>query len=121
MIQHVLRTPVTAIALLLTACATWAPPDGVTFTVDCPERVRRGEHLVFRVDVLSTDGSLRAGDKYGYLVDWVGLKGMVHTGRSGVEEKIAVKGSPGTATLRIYARGANRNRVQVAQRTFEVE
>lgn len=106
---------------LAAGCSTWAAPNAVTFRIDAPATVRRGEHLVFHVETLGQDGQAVRGLKYQYLVDWVGVSGMVHGAVSFEPEKITAKGDPGSAKLRVYARGDGKARVQVAEREFRVE
>jgi hypothetical protein len=72
-------------------------------------------------DVRGADGAEKRDVGYSWSVDWPGLPGAMHRGRSFVEESLRVKGLPGTAQLRIYAEDGAGRRVQVLRQPFETE
>jgi len=57
---------------------------------------------------------------YIWAVDWPGLRGVEHQGRSFREERILVKGEPGTAVLRILASDGGDRLVEVARAEIQV-
>ena len=60
------------------------------------------------------------GVSFFYVIQWVGLQGWDHRGVSFAEQSIRVKGSPGTAYIRIYAYDKDDKLVEVAKQSFEV-
>jgi len=119
-----MRIPTTALLVLLAVgCA--APSgrkDDYAWSLRLArEPVCRGERLAFTVETRGPDGAAKRDVGYAWCVDWPGLPGSVHRGRSYEEESIRAKGLPGTAQLRVYAQDAAGRRVQVLRRAFECE
>ena len=85
------------------------------------EPVCRGERLAFTVETRGSDGAEKRDVGYSWSVDWPGLPGAMHRGRSFAEESIRAKGLPGTAQLRIYAQDRAGRRVQVLRREVRME
>ncbi len=102
-------------------CKSWAKAQDYTWNVVAPKKVDRGADLVFRVELQSKDGRPTDDLSFWWQVDWAGLKGIQHKGKSFTDHNIRVKGDPGTATLRVFGQDEAGNWVQVAKVPIEVE
>jgi len=111
-----LLTPILSTALLA-GCLVTGPASGTTWTLRAPGSVVHAPHsrLRFTVETLASDGRPVDGVHYIWSVDWVGLHGAEHQGRSFREESILVKGEPGAAVLRIFAHDGGGGLVEVAR------
>lgn len=109
-----------ALALLAPACKTMAVKGQHKASLEAASKVNRGEEFVFTVTLTDASGQKVDDVYYQWKVDWVGLPGMVHKGKSGVPSKIRVKGQPGKATLYIYAQEGDLP-AEVARQEFAVE
>src|SRR6202035_3970534 len=104
----------------LTGCKDWAQASVHTLSINAPARVTRSGEFYFTLSAKNKAGeAVRVA--YQWRVDWVGLEGTTHKGRSGDSEKIRVKGGVGTATLHILGYDAQDNWGEVAKHAFEVE
>ena len=106
---------------LLAGCHSAVRSDDFRWSVKAPSQVSLGSKskLRFVAEARTPDGGLVADVPYLWVVEWVGLHGTRHQGYSTHEEQITVKGSPGTAQLRILALDGDRE-VEVARASFEV-
>jgi len=119
-IRASLALSVAAGLMALVGCKNWAEVNLQTLSVNAPARVSRNGEFYF---------TLLAKDKEGHPVkvafqwsiEWVGLEGSTHKGKSGESEKIRVKGGAGKATLRILGYDAQDNWGEIAKHVFEVE
>src|SRR4051812_5423598 len=107
--------------LALAGCKTWATADVHKVTVNAPSAVNRGEKLFFTVEVKDLAGKSLDGIPFQWKVDWEGLEGSYHKGKAGVEQKINVKGAPGSATLTIFGYNDKGEVVELAKHGFKVE
>jgi hypothetical protein len=107
--------------LSLTGCGTWAKLPDHAISVVAVERLNKGEDFTFTVNIKDSSGELLRKVDYQYKVDWVGVEGPIHKAKSGVFQKIRVKGSPGTATLRILGYDAQDNFGEVAKFEFQIQ
>jgi hypothetical protein len=107
--------------LTLVGCATTVTKGEHTVTLSAPEKVNRGEEFIFRVFVKDLAGQEQRKAVYHWSIDWEGLEGMKHKGKSGLAEHIRVKGSPGTAVLHILGVDAAGELVELARHSFKVE
>ena len=112
-----------AVGLLSNGCRTWGTVEGTTWTLKAPSKVAYGpgNKLVFTVETTTPEGKRVEGLSYDWIVEWVNLHGSSHKGKSFAEQSISVKGSPGTAYLRIYAYDKDQKLVEVAKQSFVVE
>lgn len=111
----------TALALTLVAgCYVAATTEEYRWTVKAPSKATLDAKLHFTVEARTPDGTPVVDVPYVWRVDWVGVKGIRHQGRSADEERIVVKGEPGTAVLRILAFDRSHHLVEVARATFDV-
>ena len=111
----------TALALTLVAgCYVAATTEEYRWTVKAPSKVPLETKLHFTVDAHTPDGTRVVDVPYVWRVDWVGVKGIRHQGRSSDEERIVVKGEPGTAVLRILAFDRTHHLVEVVRAVFDV-
>jgi hypothetical protein len=109
-----------AALLAAVGCKSWAEVSEHTVSVNGPARVNQNGEFYF---------TLLAKDKQGqpvkvafqWSIEWVGLEGSVHKGKSGESEKIRVKGNKGNATLRILGYDAQGNWGEIAKHPFQVE
>jgi hypothetical protein len=112
-----------AVVLLLgmSGCRTWALKDDYQWAVQMPRKsLNRGEAFQFRVETRDKAGNPVAGVSFLWAVDWVGLNGSRHKGRSYESLDIRSKGAVGEAFLRLYAYDAEGNVVQVLKEPFQV-
>jgi hypothetical protein len=114
-----LATPILALALF-SGCYSAAPAGEHSWTIRAPSKVALETKLSFTVEAHAPDGTAVAEVPYVWKVEWVSVEGTRHQGKSSHEEHIKVKGTPGTATLRILAYGPDQKLVEVAHATFEV-
>jgi hypothetical protein len=71
--------------------------------------------------VKDSSGNALLGLAYQWKVEWDGVEGILHKGKSGVEQKINVKGSPGAATLTIYGVDSQGAPAELGKHAFRVE
>ena len=107
--------------LALTACKDWAELSVQTVSINAPARVSRSGEFYFTLTVKDREGQVARKVAYQWSIEWVGVEGSTHKGKSGESEKIRVKGGIGTATLRILGYDAQDNWGEIAKHTFEVE
>lgn len=110
--------------LLLGGCRTWGTVDGYKWTIKAPKKVmkhlRESNQLVFQVESHLSTGEAAEGISFYYVIQWVGLQGWDHKGTTFDDQSIRVKGSPGTAYIRIYAYDKDDKLAEVAKEAFEV-
>ncbi|HLY10107.1 MAG TPA: hypothetical protein VKW04_12440 [Planctomycetota bacterium] len=109
-----------AALLLLTACKDWAQAGTQTLTISAPTSIPRGGEFYFTVLAKDKEGQA-VSVSYQWSIEWVGLEGSNHKGKTGVSEKIRVKGGAGSATLRILGYDAQGNWGEIAKQVFQVE
>lgn len=109
------------LALLAPSCKTWVkvPEHAVTIVAD--SEVKRGGDFSFCVTLKDTAGMQVYAAAYVYKITWVGLEGMNHKAKTGIYEKIRVKGGVGTATLQVFGYDAKDEWGEVAKHTFRVD
>ena len=114
--------PAILAALLLTGCHVTASAAPYRWSLRAPPSVVLGAHsrLHFTVETAAADGRAVEDVPYIWAVDWVGLHGVEHQGRSFREERILVKGEPGIAVLRILASDGGDRLVEVARTSIQV-
>jgi hypothetical protein len=109
------------ISFSLGGCKTWATSGEHAIAIEAPPKVNRGEKFTFTVYTKDTAGTPVSGIEYLWSIDWVDLPGISHKGKSGAQEKINVKGAPGTATLHIKGYNAAGDLVELSKHDFTVE
>jgi hypothetical protein len=105
----------------VSGCTTWAEAGVHKALIQAPATVNRGEKLFFTVTLQDAAGIEKKGVAFQWKVDWVGLEGMLHKGKSAVEQRINVKGTPGTAVLTIFGLNDQDEPVEIGKREFRVE
>jgi hypothetical protein len=110
-----------ALAFLAPACKTWIKVPEHTITIVVEPEVKRGTEMSFCVTLKDASGQQVYAAAYEYRIEWVGLEGSTHKGKTGIYQKIRVKGTTGTATLRILGYDAQDNYGEVAKQTFHVQ
>ena len=108
------------LALLAPSCKTWVKVPEHAITIVADSEVKRGGDFAFCVTLKDASGQQVYAAAYEYKIDWVGLPGMGHKAKTGIYEKIKVKGATGTATLRVLGYDAQDNFGEVATHTFQV-
>jgi hypothetical protein len=110
-----------ALVLLAPSCKTWVkiPEHKVTIVAD--STIKRGADFSFCVTLTDTAGQQVYAATYIYKISWVGVEGSTHKAKTGIYEKIRVKGAVGTATLHILGYDAQDEYGEVAKHTFQVE
>jgi hypothetical protein len=109
------------LGLLQPACKSWANLQEHKVTVQGPERATRGQDYSFTVYVNDMAGQTLKKIEYEYKIEWVGIEGSTHKGKSGILEKIRVKGNAGTATLSIIGYDTRENFDVIVKHPFEVQ
>lgn len=112
--------PMSLAAALAAGCFTAAPAGEFRWKVNAPSKVGMDDRFRFTVEAYGPDGAAAFGVPFVWRIDWVGVDGHRHQGRSFEEERINAKGVPGTATLRILAADGGDGLVEVAHVKFEV-
>jgi len=108
------------LALLAPSCKTWVKVPEHAITIVADTEVWRGKDFTFCVTLKDASGQQVYAAAYEYKIEWVGVGGLSHKAKTGIYEKIKVKGSPGTATLRVLGYDAQDNFGEVATHTFQV-
>lgn len=109
------------LVLVLSGCKTYVTQGEHRFTVMAPEKVNRGEEFSFTVTVMDSAGVEVPKAIYHWFVDWEGLEGLKHKGKSGHLQHIRVKGSPGAAVLHIVGIDQDGMERELARHAFQVE
>jgi hypothetical protein len=105
----------------LAGCGSWGRKDDYGWSVQMPRKaVNRGEAFEFRVETRDKNGNPAPDVRFYWSVDWVGLNGSRHKGRSYEALDIRSKGGVGEAFLRVYAYDADGDVVQVLKEPFQV-
>lgn len=117
-----LMLALTAVAGLaaLSGCKTWAQTGVHSVSINAPARVSKNGEFYFTVLAKNKEGRPVTA-AFQWSIEWVGLQGSVHKGKSGESEKIRVKGGVGTATLRILGYDEQDNWGEISKHAFEVE
>jgi hypothetical protein len=111
-----------AAVVLVPGCGgPWRAAETCAWTVNAPARLRLPADLRFTVEVRERGGAEVRGMEYEYVVDWAGLRGTKHRGKTFLEEKIRTKGGTGTATINIYGEDSQGNSVPVAKHSVIIE
>lgn len=110
-----------ALACLAPSCKTWAkiPEHKVTIVAD--NTVKRGGDLSFCVTLTDAQGAQVHSATYQYKLNWVELEGSTHKAKTGIYEKIRVKGGIGKATLSVLGYDAQDKFGVIATHNFQVE
>ncbi len=117
----------TTAALLIAAglfslggCRSWASMQELKLSINAPAKVSRKGDFHFTVNGVDRDGQ-PAWFAYQWKIQWVGVEGSTHKGKSGSNEKISVKGGAGKAMLLILGWDTHDNWGEIANHTFDVE
>ena len=120
-----MRTPLLVLTLAvgaaLAGCLPWAQMPQHKLRIDAPAKAKVDEFYTFKVHVTTADGDKVEQVRFGWMIDWPEVKGMLHTGLSSEPQQMKPKGGPGKALLRIYANDATGRRTQVDKFEFQVE
>ena len=109
------------LAALAPACKTWAKVPEHTVTIAADSQVKRGADFSFCVTLKDREGAQVYKAEYQYKLSWVGLEGSTHKAKSGIYEKIRVKGAIGKATLHVLGYDAQDNFGVIATHVFQVD
>ncbi|HVE41430.1 MAG TPA: hypothetical protein VNM14_16165 [Planctomycetota bacterium] len=110
-----------AAALLGPACGSWVKIPDHHVTVLAVDRLNKGEEFTFTVNVSTLSGQPLKKWDYQYKIDWVGAESGPYKGKSGILEKIRVKGEKGSATLHILGYDAKDQFGEIARHEFVVQ
>jgi hypothetical protein len=108
------------VAGTLTGCRSWASTSEQKLSINAPDRVSIKGTFYFTVSGVGNDGQ-PSSFAYQWTIQWVGVEGSKHKGKSGVTEKISVKGGAGKALLKIYGYDPHDNWTEIANHAFDVE
>lgn len=98
--------------------------DGHSWKLNAPAKVLRDAYkpeLVFTVETRDARGEPVEGISYWWRIEWVGIFGVLHKGKSFEEQSIRVKGSRGEAFLQIMAYDRDGRETTVVRQAFKVE
>jgi hypothetical protein len=100
--------PLAGVLLLLSiaGCRTWGTIKDYSWKVKAPARLARDAYksdLAFTVETRDAQGQPVQGISYWWRIDWAGVIGVHHKGRSFEEQSIRVKGAKGEAFINIFA------------------
>ena len=109
------------LAALAPSCKTWARIPEHKVTVVADTQVKRGADFSFCVTLTDQQGAQVYKAEYHYKISWVGLEGTTHKAKSGIYEKIRVKGATGKATLQILGYDPQDNFGVIATHSFQVD
>ena len=109
------------LAALAPSCKTWAKVPEHEVTVVADNQVKRGGDFSFCVTLKDRQGAQVYAAAYQYKISWVGLEGSTHKAKTGIYEKIRVKGAIGKATLHVLGYDAQDNFGVIATHAFQVE
>jgi hypothetical protein len=109
------------LACLAPSCKTWAklPEHKVTIAADA--NVKRGGDFSFCVTLTDAQGAQVHAAAYQYKITWVEVEGTFHKAKSGIYEKIRVKGGIGKATLSVWGYDEQDKWGEIAKHAFQVE
>jgi hypothetical protein len=107
--------------LIVGGCRTSIPQGQLRFSIVAPEKVNRGEEFSFSVTVTDASGMEVPKAVYHWFVDWEGVEGLRHKGKSGHSQHLRVKGSPGAAVLHIVGFDQDGLQKELARHEFVVE
>lgn len=110
-----------AAALLGPGCGSWVKIPDHHLTILAVDRLNRGEEFTFTVNASTLSGQPLKKYDYQWKIDWVGAESGTYKGKSGILEKIRVKGEKGSATLHILGYDAKNEFGEVARHHFEVQ
>ena len=110
-----------AAALLGPSCGSWVKIPDHHVTILAVDRLNKGEEFTFTVNLTTVSGQPLKKYEYQYKIDWVGAESGTYKGKSGILERLRVKGGTGTATLHILGYDAKDQFGEVARHSFEVQ
>jgi len=121
--------PMSAVGLgimvtVLGGCRTWATvDDNFQWSIKVPEKVAHvnKQEVRFSVETRTPTGEVAEGVSFYWVIEWVGVRGSTHKGKSFSEESIRIKGRQGSAVIKIFAYNHSESLVEVASAHFEVE
>ena len=106
---------------ILSGCKTYVTQGEHRIKISAPDKVNRGEDFLFTVTVNDASGQELTKAIYHWFVDWEGVGGLRHKGKSGVSQHIRAKGSPGSAILHVLGYDTNGTFKEIAHHSFQVE
>lgn len=104
----------------VTGCRSWASMQELKLSINAPARVAPKGEFYFTVNGTDRNGE-QASFAFQWKIQWVGVEGSTHKGKSGSNEKISVKGGTGKAMLVIIGYDTHEHWGEIANHTFDVE
>ena len=105
---------------MLASCQSAAKAKDYRWSVKAPPKIEAESKLRFTVETTTASGVQAQEVPFVWKIDWVGIEGSHHQGYSYKEQSIRVKGAPGKAKLRVFAKDPGDELVEVANMTIEV-
>ena len=105
---------------LLASCQPAAKARDHVWTVKAPPKVELDSRLRFTVETRTAAGEAIGAVPFVWKVEWVDAEEPQYPGTSFREQAIGAKGSPGTATIRVFARDGDDPDLEVASASVEV-
>ena len=109
-----------SLSVVLASCGPIAAPKDHAWTVKTPPMVELDSTLRFTVETRTAADEAVGAVPFLWTVEWVGAEEAQYPGTSFREQAIGVKGSPGTATVRVFVREGENQQVEVARSTVQV-
>jgi hypothetical protein len=109
-----------AMVTMLAGCKVAATAEEYVWTIKAPTQVQLDSKLMFVVETHASAGRPVMDVPFVWKIEWAGLDGIRHQGRSFREEWIRVKGDPGTAVVRIFAVGLDDQLIEVTRASVRV-
>ncbi len=121
-----MRVMLAGLLLLLSTsgCRTWGTVKEHTWKLKAPAKLDRDAYkanLVFTVETHDGRGQPVEGLSYWWRIDWVGVVGVHHKGKSFDEQSIRVKGAKGEAFINIFAYDEEGKESAVAREKIQIE
>lgn len=108
-----------SVLALLGGCKVAATAENHVWTMKAPTQVELDSKLLFVVETHHQGQPVR-DVPFVWRIEWAGLDGIRHQGKSFREESIRVKGDPGTAVIRIFAFDLDDNLIEVTRASVRV-
>ena len=109
-----------SLMVVLASCGPVAAPKDHVWTVKTPPMVELDSTLRFTVETRTAAGEAIGAIPFVWTVEWVGAQEPVYPGSTFRDLAIRSKGSPGTATVKVFVRDDANQPVEVARSSVQV-
>ena len=121
-----MKATIAGLLLLVAAsgCRSWGTVKGYSWKLKAPAAVSKEAYkaeLGFLVETHDSQGQAVEGISYWWRIDWVGVTGVHHKGKSFDLQSIRVKGAKGEAFINIFAYDEAGKETSVVREKVQVE